>query len=176
LARPLGWFLARRRAARPPNGLSAVRAADRKPWARPAPFCLDNVPATIVTSGWRGDARACKAKTRGVVARHRHHFDRATGRTKRHTPRRSARSRNRQMYRAFKVPVKRKKSAWPRLRSAISRSISDRSTRRHTACCAWSWSLNDEAVQRADPTSVCSIAALKSLSNTKPRLIDEFGI
>jgi Ni,Fe-hydrogenase III large subunit len=36
--------------------------------------------------------------------------------------------------------------------------------------------LDDEAVQRADPTSVCSIAALKSLSNTKPRLIDEFGI
>ena len=37
---------------------------------------------------------------------------------------------------AFQVPAKRKKSAWPRLRSAISRSISDRSTRRHTACCA----------------------------------------
>jgi hypothetical protein len=36
--------------------------------------------------------------------------------------------------------------------------------------------LDGEAVQRADPTSVCCIAALRSLSNTKPRLIDEFGI
>jgi hypothetical protein len=44
------------------------------------------VPATIITSDWRGLARGAKAEALGVVARHRHlhHLDGAAGQTEGH--------------------------------------------------------------------------------------------
>jgi quinol monooxygenase YgiN len=43
------------------------------------------------------------------------------------------------------------------------RSISDRSTRRHTGYCVWSWTLTARWSSASIPTSACRIAALKKL-------------
>src|SRR6266403_432430 len=40
---------------------------------------------------------------------------------------------------------------WPKLHSAILRSILDRSTRRHTGCCVLCWNWTVEVVRRVDP-------------------------
>src|SRR5213083_972792 len=51
---------------------------------------------------------------------------------------------------------------WPKLHSAILRSILDRSTRRHTGCCVLCWNWTVRWSGASIPISACSIAAPKN--------------
>ena len=70
----------------PSRSHNAARASGRKLYARAGAILLVKVPATIITSDWRGEARGAKPQPLQIIARHRglHHLDRAAGETEGH--------------------------------------------------------------------------------------------